>query len=176
MLEFKKMEIDGYPDYRLSFDEVGNPRIWSDKMFHGNVVGWLGCNTVSNYGYIQLYLRNELGNPRPLLLHRIIATACLPNPENLPCVDHINGNKLDNRVNNLRWVSKSDNNHNQKAAKGYCWHKQHNKWYAQININGKVTFLGLFTNEADARTAYLSASAIHFPGVKPEAADHPQPA
>ena len=51
---------------------------------------------------------------RTYLKHRLIAATFLPNPSNLPEVDHINGVTLDNRINNLRWVSRSANCRNRR--------------------------------------------------------------
>lgn len=53
------------------------------------------------------------------LLHRIVAEAFLPNPNNYPCVDHINDNPLDNRAENLQWCTYKMNNskeHHRKAV------------------------------------------------------------
>lgn len=71
-------------------------------------------------------------------------------------IDHINKNSIDNRIENLRILTHQENQFNSRA-KGYCWHKQTNKWQAGIRINGITTYLGLFTEEADARNAYLEA-------------------
>lgn len=49
------------------------------------------------------------GIEKTVLLHRIIAIAFIPNPLNLPCIDHINQIKTDNRLENLRWVTHSEN-------------------------------------------------------------------
>ena len=64
---------------------------------------WLGL------GYLQVYLS---GIRIPQLVHRLVARAFIPNPENKPAVDHINGNRLDNRVENLRWVTHKENCNN----------------------------------------------------------------
>jgi hypothetical protein len=74
-------------------------------------------------------------------------------------VDHINGIKYDNRRENLRLVTHSENQQNRRSAKGYYFHKRDNKWLAQITINGKNRYLGYYSTEEEARAAYLEAKA-----------------
>ena len=45
-------------------------------------------------------------------IHRAVAELFIPNPENKPCIDHINTDRLDNRAENLRWVTTKENNNN----------------------------------------------------------------
>ena len=75
-------------------------------------------------------------------------------------VDHINRNPLDNRIENLRVLTNQQNQFNTNA-KGYYWNKQNNKWHAQIRINGKNNFLGVFAEEEDAQQAYLNAKELY---------------
>lgn len=73
-------------------------------------------------------------------------------------VDHIDGDRLNNRPDNLRDVTRSENEQN-KLARGYCWHKRDRRWQARIKVNGKLHHLGLYPTEEEARAAYLNAKA-----------------
>jgi hypothetical protein len=84
-------------------------------------------------------------------------------------VDHKNHNGLDNRKENLRLCSKSQNQHNQKLRqggtsqyKGVCWHKNKRCYFARIVIAGKQKHLGSFTDEVEAAKAYDEAAKEHF--------------
>lgn len=74
--------------------------------------------------------------------------------------DHINQNKLDNRKENLRTVTRSQNNFNspppkdnKSGTKGVFWHKQAKKWWAYININSKRQSLGMYKTSLEACNA-----------------------
>lgn len=62
----------------------------------------------SNKGYLEVCLYKD-GQAATKQIHRLVAAAFLPNPQNLAEVDHIDGNKQNNRVENLRWISHVDN-------------------------------------------------------------------
>ena len=64
-------------------------------------------------GYHQYLFSNGTNKPRKLMrIHRVVAMAFIPNPLNKPCIDHINTIRNDNRVENLRWCTQSENNKN----------------------------------------------------------------
>ena len=95
--------------------------------------------------------------------HRIIASAFLglDMSDTTIQVDHRNGIRHDNRLDNLRLVTPQQNQHNHTKAKGYSWNKQHNKWHAGIYLDRRKIHLGLFDVESEARQAYLDAKIIY---------------
>jgi hypothetical protein len=95
--------------------------------------------------------------------HRIIASAFLGldiSDTNIE-VDHKNGMRHDNRLENLRLVTHQQNQHNRTKAKGYSWHKNVGKWQASIRLNGQQIHLGLFDSPDDAHNAYTNAKLIY---------------
>lgn len=98
--------------------------------------------------------------PKQIKLHRYLLDA----PNGMQ-VDHINGDPLDNRRENLRVATPSQNQANWRkkspatsAYKGVSWHKGARKWRATININGKQVHLGFYGEEEAAALAYDTAA------------------
>lgn len=77
-----------------------------------------------------------------------------------PTIDHINRDKLDNRIINLRSITQQQNTFN-KNAKGYSYQKASKKYMARIGIGGKTINLGLFNTPSEAQEAYKQAKKIH---------------
>ena len=98
-----------------------------------------------------------------ILMHRVI----MKTPKDMQ-TDHRDGNKLNNRKTNLRNCSHGQNQQNRGSNKfttskykGVCWNKNAGKWMAEIMVNRKKIYLGIFAVETDAARAYNEASRKH---------------
>lgn len=92
-------------------------------------------NHTNKYGYVYVRLYKD-AKGKNIKLHRIVAQAFIENPENKRCVNHIDGNKENNRVENLEWVTHSENM--QHASDNGLWvswnrgkHYNHRDWLSK---------------------------------------------
>lgn len=99
----KIKEIDGYDGKYLISDEG----VVYTTSRQGSAGGKLKLH-LNNNGYLRADLRNGEEH-KSKLVHRLVAQAFIPNPENKKCVNHKDGNKRNNCVNNLEWVTHSEN-------------------------------------------------------------------
>lgn len=109
----------------------------------------------------RVYVRRRFKKGILISMHRVIMSA-----KKGQLVDHINGDTLDNRRQNLRIVTHSQNSLNTKAHKdsiskhkGVSFYKD--RWLAAIMIRGKIIRLGSFDKEKDAAESYKRASLQH---------------
>lgn len=100
-------------------------------------------------------------NNKQTLMHRLLIDV----PAGMQ-VDHINGNKFDNRKINLRVCTNAQNTQNRikkgNSTSGFVgahWHKNSSKWSSYITLKGNRKYLGYFRDKYDAATAYNFAAA-----------------
>lgn len=150
--------IDGYDNYEVS--TKGNVR----NATTGKI---LKPGKGSHGYYIVVLYKNSIA--KSCTVHKLVAQTFIGNAESKPFVDHIDNDRLNNNVSNLRWVTYSENNQNQSknirntsGVKGISYDKKRNKWDSRINVNGKIKFLGLFLNKDDAVKARQEASKKYY--------------
>lgn len=105
-------------------------------------------------GYFGATIVNLKGECKNVLIHRLVAEAFIPNPENKPCVDHIDGVKWNNNVENLRWCTHKENINFPLSIKKRCASEKiaqnkpqvimkkiqssHKKMVLQYNLSGEL--------------------------------------
>ncbi|CAB5223741.1 HNH nuclease [uncultured Caudovirales phage] len=145
-------EVPGFPKYQVS-------SLGIVKSFKRNQVRILK-QRMSSSGYLNVILCDK-GKIKGFTVHSLVAMSFL---NHIPCrqklvIDHINDNKLDNRVENLQIVTTRYNvfktqGKNTSIFKGVSWSNQYKKWRADIMINKKQKYLGAYEIEYDAHLAY----------------------
>jgi hypothetical protein len=98
-------------------------------------------------------------------VHRLMALTFLPNTENKPITDHIDNDRKNNTLSNLRWASAMENLQNTKLSKtntsgvkGVTFNKKQQKYVAQITFQKKHVHIGSFKTLEEAKIARLTKS------------------
>lgn len=155
-----------------------NTEIWKPVAGHeqyyevsnlGNVKSLYGKHRILKFyknpkGYLVVTLSNQ-GARKTVKVHRLVAMAFIPNPENHPEVHHRIA-KTDNRPEALSWVSHRENNTHAKRQKPKSSRfsgvsRRGQRWEAKIWINGRHKALGVFDAETEAHRSYLRALNDH---------------
>ena len=125
-----------------------------------------GC--INSSGYLVTHINGKLYSNHRLIF--LMFYGVLPK-----FIDHIDNNRSNNKIENLRKASFSQNQHNRKinksstsGVKGITWHKASQKWYVQLKINGKTKSFGLYDDlelaefvAIEARNKYHGKFARH---------------
>lgn len=126
-------------------------------------VGKKALSTKTDQGY----LRGKI-NGVAYMAHRV-AWAIFYKKEPSIFIDHINGDKADNRISNLREATNQENQWNQKLKsgnstgyKGVSFHKRKRKYQAHVRVDTKRKWLGYFDCPKDAHKAYCRAAREHY--------------
>ena len=143
--------IKGYENYSVSnFGNVKNNK--TDRILKPKF---------DKDGYKRLQLSKE-GIKKDFMVHRLVCNAFLENPDNKPLVDHIDCNKQNNNISNLRWATNSENQRNKNqtqrntsTVKGVHFDKHANKWRAIITIDSVNVYLGSYNTIDEAKQARL---------------------
>ena len=162
--KIKAMEIfKDIKDYEAMYQvsNLGNVKSLARKSFTGKLLAERILKpSRGSHGYLTLSLRKN-GKPKNRTVHQLVAEAFLGH---LACghaieVDHIDEDKLNNRLDNLQLLSSAEHRGKGSSSKytGVSWHNRDNKWTAQIMINGKKKYLGRFACELKAAYAYQTA-------------------
>lgn len=152
---FKKIILD---------DEITRWSVNEEGQVRNDETGkFLKGTILHTYRYINFRWNGKQKNKS---VHRLVAEAFLPNPDNLPCVHHIDGNRLNNRLDNLKWVSEQENvkqakppkkqeKHFQGEIKGEEWRYFRDTLY-QISNKGRIknTKTGRITYGAKIDSGY----------------------
>lgn len=146
MDRFKRIELAIKKGYTCNFDNGDVYGIKGEILLTKNKAGYIIINIKTNGNRYRLYAHHFVY----FMKHGFI-------PEQ---IDHINRNKSDNRINNLREVTHQQNMFN-RYSKGFHLNKNTNKYEASIRLNNKKIWLGSFDNEDDAVKTYLQAKKIY---------------
>lgn len=139
--------INGYKNYQVS--NMGNVK----NIITGRVLK--GQNNGKGYLFVTLYDENHKG--KQIMIHRLIAQTFIPNPNNLPQVNHIDENKHNNCIENLEWITSEDNiNHGTHNIRVGLNNPNRKPIYS-VSENGEVIY---YESGRDAKRYWMEKGII----------------
>lgn len=151
----------------LSYDSEIGVFTWRPRKIQGFNSSGKAAGGFDDQGYMRVWL--TFGNVRRLYKAHRLAWLYVYGEWPKGEIDHIDGNRSNNSIANLRVATSAQNNANRRKrggcssrCKGVSWRKDLKKWSARIKIAGRNTRLGIFDTEQEAIEAYLSrAREVH---------------
>ena len=144
-------DIPDFPNYQVSnLGRVKSYKYNEEKVLKPRI----GKRKGDEYAKVALYKDNKAHN---IGVHRLVAFAFLPNPDNKPQIDHIDQNKLNNNISNLQWATSSENNLNKgnifigtNTGEPYISYDKCGNRYRVEKTKQYVTILKYFSNLEEA--------------------------
>ena len=117
-----------------------------------HTIGWSEFKE-SSYFFNQGYVWTLIPPRWNVAVHKLVARAFIPNPENKPVIDHINGNRADNSIENLRWVTQKENVNNPNTRYKNVYSSNRKVWSYIQGFNPKTNHrTPIFKNRREAST------------------------
>lgn len=154
-------EIEGYSNYLISKDVVNFANNHYQPLIINKYGKILKYGIKSNGYYCTCLYKN--GKRKDFSVHRLYAKAYIPNPLNKPFIDHINRIRTDNRLENLRWVTRSENSRNTKKWGYIIKVQRHNRYQAQWQAKPNITKTKSFKTYEEAK-AFLDCKEYDING------------
>jgi hypothetical protein len=155
-------DVKGFPHYEVS--NLGNVRHKKRKQI---LKGRPDKAAKCDYVRFNVCIADETGKQSNQKIHRLVADAFIPNPDNKPEIDHIDRNPANNRVDNLRWTTRAENmincslrSDNKSGHRGIYFVKQKQKWAICYEFEKKKHHGGFYTTLEEAIANYKNPSNL----------------